>query len=247
MPVSAEDQQFLNGPFKAIEGWCMDEAAWLTTHLLRYQQSKQRTAPSFEIGVFYGKYLSVIQNCSRTVKQPVFGFDTYEWVPVSTVEAQMQMAFGSMEGIRLVPGDSTKMSSADLSAHLNGEKVGFVSVDGAHTPDAVFSDMGLTESVLAPWGIVAIDDFMNPMAIGVNDGAMRYWYKTNTNLVPFCYCRNKLLAAHKEFAEEYSLETLKFAEENPLLPNVKIMLENKAKQGLHWAKQEFLGTTIWSL
>jgi hypothetical protein len=155
MPVSAEDQQFLNGPFKAIEGWCMDEAAWLTTHLLRYQQSKQRTAPSFEIGVFYGKYLSVIQNCSRTVKQPVFGFDTYEWVPVSTVEAQMQMAFGSMEGIRLVPGDSTKMSSADLSAHLNGEKVGFVSVDGAHTPDAVFSDMGLTESVLAPWQPVA--------------------------------------------------------------------------------------------
>lgn len=201
----------------------------------------------FEIGVCYGKYLSVLQNCSRTVSQPVWGFDTYAWVPVSVVEAQMQMAFGGMDGIHLVPGDSTKMSAADLSAHLGGTHAGFVSVDGAHTPDAVFSDLGLTESVLAPWGIVSIDDFLNPMAIGVNDGAMRYWYKTNTNLVPFCFCQNKLLAAHKEFAEEYSQETLVFAEENSALPSVGTMLKNKSQHGLHWAKQEFLGTSIWIL
>lgn len=223
----------------------MNEAAWLTTHLLRYQQSLERTALSFEIGVCYGKYLSVIQNCSQSVKKDVFGFDTYEWVPVSTVEEQMKMAFGGMSGIHLIPGDSTKMSVADLAAHLGGEKAAFISVDGAHTPDAVFSDMGLAESALAPWGIVAIDDFMNPMAIGVTDGAMRYWYKTNTNLVPFCYCRNKLFVAHKEFVEEYSQATLVFAEENPTFPPVKLMLENKAKRGLHWAKQDFLGTTVW--
>ena len=245
MLISPEDVEFLRGPFKKIDGWCLDEAAWLTTHLLRYQQSKQRTAPSFEIGVCYGKYLSVIQNCARTVGQPVWGFDTYEWVPVSTVETQMQMAFGGMDGIHLVPGDSTKMSAADLSAHLGGTKAGFVSVDGAHTPDAVFSDMGLAESGLAPWGIVAIDDFLNPMAIGVNDGAMRYWYKTNTNLVPFCYCCNKLFVANKQFAEEYCQEALVFAEENPTLPNVAVMLNNKSQNGLHWAKQELLGTTIW--
>ena len=245
MSISQEDLQFLNGPFKNIEGWCMDEAAWYTTHLLRYQQSKQRLAPSVEIGVYYGKYLSVLGNCARTAGQPLYGFDTYEWVPVSAVEAQMKMAFGSMDGIHLIPGDSTKMSPADFSGHLKGEKVGFLSIDGDHTPNAVFSDMILSESVLAPWGIVAIDDFMNPMAIGVTDGAMRYWNKTETNLVPFCFCRGKLLAAHKEFAEEYSQETLAFAEANPDLPNVNVMLTNKKTQGLHWAKQAFLGTSVW--
>lgn len=245
MSISQEDLQFLNGPFRNIEGWCMDEAAWITTHLLRYQQKKQRMAPSLEIGVCYGKYLSVIHNCSRSGGQDVYGFDTYQWVPVSTVESQMKMAFGGMDGIHLIPGDSTKMSPADLAGHLNGEKVAFISVDGDHTPNAVFSDIGLSESALAPWGIVAIDDFLNPMAIGVTDGAMRYWNKTETNLVPFCFCRGKLLAAHKDFAEEYSQETLVFAEANPQLPHVSVMLNNKTTHGLHWAKQEFLGTSIW--
>ena len=35
-----------------------------------------------------------------------------------------------------------------------------------------FSDLVLCETVLEPWGIVSIDDFLNPMAIGVTEGAM---------------------------------------------------------------------------
>jgi hypothetical protein len=245
MPLCPEDVSFLTGPFQSIEGWCIDEAAWLTTYLIRLQQAENHLAPSFEIGVYKGKYLSVIQNCARQAGMDVIGFDTYEWVPSSAVEDSLRTAFGSLDGIQLIQGDSTQMTPAILNGHLGGRKAGFVSVDGAHTPDAVFSDLLLCETALEPWGIVSIDDFLNPMAIGVTEGAMRFWYKSDTNLVPFCYCRNKLFAASKEFAAHYSEHTLRFCEENQHLPAAKKMIEYKTVQGLHWAKQEFLGQHIW--
>lgn len=245
MPIAPDDVQFLTGPFKSIEGWCIDEAAWLTTHLLRNQQGENHRSLMFEIGVYKGKYLSVLHNCGRTFGQEVIGFDTYEWVPVAAVEESLRSAFDTLDGISLIPGDSTKMTAASLRDILGGRRAGFVSVDGAHTPDAVFSDLVLCETVLEPWGIVSIDDFLNPMAIGVTEGAMRFWHKAATNLVPFCYCRNKLFAANKEFAEHYSAQTLKFCEENQHLPAAKTMIDHKTLRGLHWAKQEFLGEHIW--
>ena len=245
MPIAPDDVEFLTGPFRLIEGWCIDEAAWLTTHLMRLQQAENHFAPAFEIGVFKGKYLSVLHNCSLKAGMDVIGFDTYEWVSAASVEESLRTAFGSMDGLALIPGDSTKMTPAGLSEHLGGRKAGFISVDGAHTPDAVFGDLVLCETALEPWGIVSIDDFLNPMAIGVTEGAMRFWHKAQTNLVPFCYCRNKLFAANKEFAEHYSEQTLIFCEENQHLPAAQKMIEYKTQQGLHWAKQEFLGQHVW--
>lgn len=245
MPLAPGDIAFLTGPFHAIEGWCIDEAAWLTTHLMRFQQAENLLAPAFEIGVYKGKYLSVIQNCARGAGLDVIGFDTYEWVSAAVVEEGLRAAFGSMDGITLIPGDSTKMTPAILSNHLGSRKAGFISVDGSHTPDAVFSDLVLCETVLEPRGIVSIDDFLNPMAIGVTEGTLRFWHKAETNLVPFCYCCNKLFAAPKEVAERYSQQVLAFCEENQHLPAAKNMIDNKTLRGLHWAKQEFLGQQVW--
>ncbi len=245
MLISEPDVAFLKGTFPTIGGWCEAEAAWITTHLLRYQQSLGRVAPMLEIGVYMGKFFSVLQNCARTAGGGLLGFDTFEWVPTHAVEHNMRSAFGSLDGIRLIPGDSTKMSTADLNGHLGGHPAAFISVDGAHTPEAVFSDLSLSESVLAPWGVIAIDDFFNPTAIGVTDGTLRYWYKTETNLVPFCFCRNKLFVAHRDFAPEYAEQAVNFARENPELPGVSSMLSNWKTHGEQWVHQDFLGTKIW--
>ena len=245
MPLAPNDIAFLEGPFRSIPGWCYEDAAWFTTHLLRYQQREGRFAPCFEIGIYQGKYFSVFRNASVAAGMAVYGFDTFEWIPVLAVEEHMTKAFGGLDGIHLIPGDTTKFSTAEVNSHLGGQKAAFISIDGAHTADAVFSDLRLAEAALAPWGIIAIDDFLNAMAIGVTDGALRYWHKCETNLVPFCYCSNKLFVAHKEFAEEYSAQSLQFAEENMQFSSTKRMIENMRNHGLHWAKQELLGMGVW--
>ncbi len=238
------DVDFLTGPFQNIEGWCIDDAAWLTAYLLRYQQSKGRLGPSFEIGVYWGKYLSVLQHCARDRGMEVLGFDTYEWVKQQAVEEKLASVFGDLTGLRLIQGDSTKMTPEILNEHLAGKPAAFISIDGAHTTAAVLSDLLLSEQVVAPWGIVAIDDFLNAMAIGVTDGAMRYWHTTPATLVPFCFCRNKLFAAPAAYADEYSDQVLQCCEENAHMPAFHRMLENK-KKGLHWAKQGFTDRDIW--
>lgn len=246
MPISADDRAFLIGPFQRVEGWCVDEAAYLTTHLLREQQALGLFAPSFEIGVYKGKYLSVLHNCARQSGTEVVGFDIFEWASISMVEEHLRQTIGDLTGIRLVKGDSTGISPEVLMEHLGYKKAGFASIDGSHTPDAVCGDLMLAEAVLDPRGIVAIDDFLNPMAIGATEGAMRFWQTQETDLVPFAYCRNKLFAAHLGAAEQYSAATLEFSEEHAELPACRAMLDNKAK-GLHWAKQEFLGQHVWIL
>ncbi len=247
MLITEADKQFLAEPFHSIEGWCVDEPAWLTTYLLRLQQSENRVAPCFEIGVYKGRYFSVLVNGARAANQDVIGFDTFAYCPIPVVEETVRVATGSLEGVRFVQGDSTKMSTADLSEQLGGRKAAFCSVDGGHTPAEVLSDLLLSESVLEPWGIVSVDDFYNPMAIGVTEGVMRFWLQHETNLDPIAYCRNKLLAVNKEFAAYYSNHVLQFSEENQHLPFVKVMLDHKNLRGLHWAKQEFLGRQVWIL
>jgi hypothetical protein len=247
MPISRSDINFLNGPFKTIEGWCIDEAAWLTTHLIRFQQAKAWVAPAYEIGVYKGKYLSVLANCLRAPASFTVGFDIYEWVSVDEVTSVLTNAFGSLEGIRLVAGDSTQMDAKRVMDHLDGQLASFISVDGSHEPEPVYSDLVLSEATLQPWGIVAIDDFVNSAAIGVVDGAMRFLHTSGTELVPFCYCQNKLFLSAKDTAPDYSEAVYQFCEENPHLPKVKALLENKVTRGLHWVKQRFVGQQIWTI
>ena len=247
MPIAQKDIEFLNGPFKAIEGWCIDEAAWLTTHLLRVQEASGRVAPAYEIGVYKGKYLSVLANCLRAPAAFTVGFDIYEWVSVSEVTSVLTNAFGSMEGIRLVAGDSTRMNAKTVIDHLDGQRASFISVDGSHEPEPVYSDLVLAEATVQPWGIIAIDDFVNSAAIGVVDGAMRFLHTSGTQLVPFCYCQNKLFLSSKELAPHYSEAVFQFCEENPHLPKVNALLVNKVTHGLHWVKQRFVGQEIWTI
>lgn len=247
MPIARNDIEFLNSTFKTIDGWCIDEAAWLTTHLMRTQQASGRIAPAYEIGVYKGKYLSVLANCLRPPDAFTVGFDLYEWVPVDEVRSILTSAFGSMDGIRLVVGDSTKMNAKFVIDHLDGHRASFISVDGCHDPDPVYSDLVLAEATVQPWGIVAIDDFVNSAAIGVVDGAMRFLHTSGTQLVPFCYCQNKLFLSSKDLAPVYSDEVFRFCEENPHLPRAKALVDIKASKGLHWVKQRFMGQTIWTI
>lgn len=245
MPLSLQDKEFLQGPFQAIEGWCIDEAAWLTTHLLRYQQQHGLSAPVIEIGVYKGKYLSVLAHCAQSEQLDVFGFDTYEWVEREVVEKTLQGAFSTLENVHLIAGDSTKMSAEILRGHLGGRDTGFISIDGAHTPDAVYSDLLLADSVLAPWGIVSIDDFLNYRAIGVLDGAMRFLQTPGVRLAPFCFCQNKLFVATREYVDRYAAQIPLFCDENSQLPRAAEMLSLKEKQGVHWVRQQFLGQQLW--
>lgn len=242
MKLSPSDLGFLGGPFQQIGGWCHDEAAWMTAHLMRLQQAAGHAAPAFEIGVYKGKYLSVLRHCAAG---EVYGLDTFEWVPRELVEETLRSALGNLEGLHLVTADSTRLDAAELLRIIGGRKAGFISIDGAHTPDAVYSDLRNGEAVLEPWGLVALDDFFNRSAIGVTEGAFRYWHGGGARLTPLAYCQNKLFLSFPDFADGYTRAIAEFCEQNQELPAFRGMVDRRSRDGVHAVKQELMGRDIW--
>lgn len=243
--LTPADGAFLRGPFGSIRGWCTDEAAWLSAFLLRAQQSRGDLGPAFEIGVFNGKYFSVLATVNRSAGVRSTGFDTFDWCSVAEVESALTTALGDLDHIHLVKGDSAHLDPAAVLRELGGQPAGFVSIDGSHEPDYVFHDLELADAVLAPAGILSIDDFLNPMAVGVTEGAMRFLLSGKSNLVPFCYCCNKLFLARPAFLPSYFDAIPVFCEQNAHLPVVARMLETRDRNGLNWVQQKFLGRTVW--
>jgi hypothetical protein len=56
--------------------------------------------------------------------------------------------------------------------------------------------------LLGPGGIIAVDDFLNPLAIGVNE-AVNVYMNVPRRVVPFAYVPNKLLLCHRSHVGNY--------------------------------------------
>jgi hypothetical protein len=243
MRVDPRDHDFIATRLPTVQGWLHDESAYLTSTLLRAQSQGGVTGSIFEIGVFAGKYLSLLYHVSSDANDRVLGLDTFEWYAKKKVEANFNEIFGGVNRLTLVTLDSTQASAGDLHAAL-GTPPRFISVDGAHTAPAVLHDLELSESLLTPGGIVAIDDFLNPRAIGVGEGAYRYFLKFGENgLVPFAYCANKLFAARNDDAARWRAKCWTFAESNPSL-SMSVEFDKLSKQGRNWVEQDLLGQSV---
>ena len=147
---------------------------------------------SWEIGVYAGRYLSLMRHAGGAAHRRIIGMDTFQWIAEAKVEETLASLFGVLHGVELWQANSEHLRPADLQDRVAGRPIRFVSVDGDHAAAAVRRDMELVDSVLADDGIVAADDFMNPLAVGVTEGLGAFFATGQRNLVAFAYASNKL-------------------------------------------------------
>lgn len=242
--IDKDDRRFLTKEFSRIDGWCLDEAAWLTAALLQGQLDEGRAGPLFEIGVYKGKYFSLLTHHARKAGVTAFGFDTFQWVPEEEAMLNLHRACGQDAPFRMIAGDSSELTPEGLAAVL-GAPAAFASVDGSHDAGPVEHDLRLADAATAPWGLVALDDFYNPMAIGVTEGLFRFVARGEGDLAPVAFCKNKLLLAREAHAEHYAAQFLRFCETTTELKSVRAWLEMHERQGEHWVRQRFLDRLVW--
>jgi hypothetical protein len=243
MRLEQRDKQFIAETLPSIEGWLLDDSALLTSALMRWQQEAGITGGVFEIGVFAGKYLSLLYHLTQQTADRVLGVDTFQWYPREKVDENFKRVFGNPDRLALVTGDSTQMQPAEIVKKL-GRKPSFISVDGAHTASAVLNDLKISQEILAEGGIVAIDDIFNPRAIGVSEGAYRYFLsREGEGLAPFAYCANKLYAAHRADVARFNEVVWQFTRSNP---GIKVADEfnRLLVNGRSWVEQELLGSPV---
>jgi hypothetical protein len=168
MTTASEDHDFIENTFPKFEGWCMPEAAYLTCHLMDGQKDVPGVA--LEIGVYKGKYFSILCHKARRYRRHAVGIDIFIYAPQEGVRNQLAEEFPGMANISLVEQDSKELAAGDLLALMGSQQAAFVSVDGDHSPGGVHHDLVLAAETLAPGGVVAIDDFLNARAIGERRG-----------------------------------------------------------------------------
>jgi len=170
--------------------------------LLSFQESQGINGPLLEIGIFMGRYLSVLIQSALRTGSKVVGIDTFESAEYETVLSGLRQHLpNSLDNLRLVKSFSSDFDSDGILDLLEG-RPRFISVDGSHEIDDVFLDLGLCEQVLADRGIIAIDDFLNPVAIGVNQ-AINAFFRQPRRVVPFAYLPNKLMLCRPSQAQTF--------------------------------------------
>ncbi len=200
----------------AIPGFLFPIACAGTMALLNYQKSSNVRGGLLEIGIFQGKYFSVLARSAQDTGERLLGIDNFMYSPEELARASIAGHPDTREADVLIWAGESRSFEARAIIDALGGKARFVSVDGSHSAGDVAGDLALAEAVLAPRGIIAVDDFLNPRALGVGEAAHHY-LRAHEDLKPFALFGNKLFlaarASHRELKQ--TVEDFFFKSELP--------------------------------
>ena len=183
-------RQFIDEVPNLIPGWLHDFTAVSTALMLERQESAEIRGPLLEIGVYAGRYFSLLIRSAARNGDDAWGLDTFQYVDEEAVLTHHLARLVGRAPIHMIADFSISFTSAELLARM-AARPRFISIDGSHERDDVFWDLRIAEELLAAEGIVAVDDFINPLTLGVND-AVNAFFATPRILAPFAYVQNKL-------------------------------------------------------
>jgi len=202
MSTFSSDVDFIGRVTRHLEGWLINDDAELTADLLRTQEDSEGNAPLVEIGVYCGKYLLLLMASASRTHSRVLGIDTFQFKDLATVTDGLTALVPDLMPVLSLHQGSSGDLTADLILQMLGRPARFISVDGSHEHPDVLHDLRLADATLAPGGLVAVDDFLNPVAIGVNR-AVNAFMESSPNLVSVACGPNKLYLARPTHAERY--------------------------------------------
>jgi hypothetical protein len=224
-----------------IAGWLKKPAALRTIDILTWQKARKINGSLLEIGVFCGKYFSLLVASALDNDEKALGIDTFQYAPQARITAELKKLFGEAgaERYTLWARNSSTVGAQEIRAAIG--KPRFISVDGAHDYANVYRDLLLCDEVLSPAGIVAVDDFLNPLAIGVNQ-AVNQFLTTPRKLVPVAYIANKLFLAHCSIESEYraAITDMLAAGDDPASEKFR----ERSDLGRHHIEQDFYGHKV---
>jgi hypothetical protein len=206
MPPENTLSAYLTDGYSKINGWLNMPAVETTLAIGAIQRELAISGPVCEIGVWQGRYLTLLSFLADT-PQPIVGIDPF--VHVQNREAQIAQLWENLrryarrpDVVTIVERDSSTLTPEEILAATGG-RCQFVSVDGDHTMPGCLHDMRLAEAILAPRGVVALDDICNMTCPGVVEAAVRYGTAPGSPLAPFLIAGNKLFMTQAEHCASF--------------------------------------------
>jgi hypothetical protein len=240
MRISTDIIDYIDNKLDEISGWLAHEAAYFTAYLLSYQKEINMAGNILEIGVFHGKYLSLLYLFSGK-KETVYGIDAFlngthkralsnrvfdniarfcgKETPTNRVFDNIVRFCGNNDHLKIIVKNSLNITPEVLRKKVTSD-VRFISIDGGHTSDTVYHDLCLAKSVVKDGGIIALDDAFNHTPPGVNEGMHNFMLSENKDghLTAFAHCYNKAFFTTSKHHKEYLQLSYDFLKDMEYLP-----------------------------
>jgi hypothetical protein len=208
----------IDNGFEKVSGWLNSGAALATFLLSDWQVRAGITGHVAEIGVHHGKYFILLallrQPSEMAVAIDVFGdqalnVDSSGLGDYDIFVANISRHVGGSQDVLVHQSDSLMLHGRDLLAPglpprlaESGQGFRIFSVDGCHTAKHTASDIAVAFDVLAPGGIVVVDDFYNAHWPGVQEGVHRLMAQ-RPDIAMFAYGNNKAFLTRAADHERY--------------------------------------------
>lgn len=199
-----------------VKGWLMPGAIRAVVRLSNEQRKAQISGGVAEIGVHHGR-LFILLYLLGTPGEPAVAIDLFSNQDLNSDHSgegdlarfRKNLArHADLDRLVVYEGDSMHLNPERL-IEMAGGQLRMISIDGGHTPEITEHDLSVSESALAPGGVVILDDCFNEAWPGVVEGVHRY-FSTPRSIVPFGVGANKTFFCHRSYSQTYSavLKTL---------------------------------------
>jgi methyltransferase family protein len=216
--ISPALRNYLRWRIYSINGYLKSLDARLIVALAAWQTANKIVGGLAEIGVHHGKLFFLLA-LSRQIGEKSLAIDLFEddEMNASTRFGGRNRAFSThaanlnvtLKSTEVLKADSLTLTSDDIMSRVG--KVRIFSVDGGHLYHHVAHDLPLAFSILAPGGVIVMDDFCNSEWPEVTSATYDFVRAQEGKIVPAILTRNKLYLAPPDIASAYGEFATRFA------------------------------------
>jgi len=161
--IAAVDH-YLDRGYAKVTGMSSRFAAAVCCGLMRIQSALGVAGPIAEIGPFEGRFFIALAHALAPDEQAL-AIDLFDW-PNPEVADRFEancVLHGIAPERRITwKQDSRSIAPAALVAKLGDRRVRFFHIDGEHSRATLGKDLELATAVLAPGGVIVLDDMLHP-------------------------------------------------------------------------------------
>jgi predicted O-methyltransferase YrrM len=156
--------RYLDAGYASVVGMSSRFAAAVCCGLMRIQGELGVAGPVAEIGPFEGRFFIALAHALAPGERAL-GIDLFDWPNPQVMDRfEANCAKHGVPAERRITwkADSRSMAPQELLAKLEGERPRFIHIDGEHSRSALTRDLELATAVLAPGGVLVLDDMLHP-------------------------------------------------------------------------------------
>jgi predicted O-methyltransferase YrrM len=155
---------YLDSGYTTVPGMSSRFAAAVCGGLMRIQGELGVTGPVAEIGPFEGRFFIALAH-ALVPGEAALGIDLFDWPDPQVIDRfEANCARHGVAPERRITwkADSRTMRPEELLAKLGGRRPRLIHIDGEHSRTALTQDLELATAVLAPAGVIVLDDMLHP-------------------------------------------------------------------------------------